>query len=112
MALEIVKTSLGSIRGELQQGKYDGNVLFKKVPYAKPPIGTLRFCDAKPMEPWEGIYDSTAYAAVPYQHFCDAAPWFRDFYFGEWPAMSEDCLYLSVTTGASDPSEKRPVYVL
>ena len=111
MALEIVKTSCGSIRGALQQGGYKGNVLFKKVPYAKPPIGSRRFKDAEPIEPWEGVYDATVYAPVPYQRFCDVAPWYRDFYFGQWPAMSEDCLYLSVYTGAESPSEKRPVYV-
>ena len=83
MALEIVKTAFGSIRGEQQQGTYEGNVLFKKVPYAKPPIGPLRFKDAEPPEPWEGIYDATEYAPVPFQRFCDAAPWVWDFYFGK-----------------------------
>ena len=109
MALELVKTKNGLLRGELQQDKQ--SVVFKKIPYAKAPVGALRFMNAEPAESWEGIYDSTSYAPAEFQNLCDVPPYIKDFYFGTWPVLSEDCLYLSVSTAADSPDERRPVYV-
>ncbi len=111
MALEIAKTKNGLIRGALQEGANAGITVFKKVPYAKPPIGALRFKPAEPVADWEGVYDGTSYAPAEFQTLCEGAPYLTDFYFNDWPALSEDCLYLSVTTGAESAEEKRPVYV-
>ena len=99
MALEIAKTKNGLIRGVLQEGANAGITVFKKVPYAKPPIGALRFKPAEPVADWEGVYDGTSYAPAEFQTLCEGAPYLTDFYFNDWPALSEDCLYLSVTTG-------------
>ena len=67
MPVIIAHTSLGKLQGVPQTGKYEGNVVFKKVPYAEPPIGERRFRPPVPKAPWEGIYDSTAYADAPHQ---------------------------------------------
>ena len=109
MALELVKTKNGLLKGEQQPDQQ--SVIFKKVPYAKAPVGGLRFKNAEPAAPWEGVYDSTSYAPAEFQNLCDVPPYIRDFYYGPWPVLSEDCLYLSVSTGAASPEERRPVYV-
>ena len=109
MALEIVKTKNGLLKGELAPDQQ--SVVFKKVPYAKAPTGGLRFKKAEPAEAWEGVYDSTSYAPAEFQNLCDVPPYIKDFYYGSWPALSEDCLYLSVSTGAASIEERRPVYV-
>ena len=111
MAIGIANTKLGQIRGVPQEGKYAGNVVFKKVPYAEPPVGENRWKPTVPKKPWDGVYDSTAYADAPYQSYCEVAPYLKDFYYVPSPGQNEDCLYLSVTTGAESPEERRPVYI-
>lgn len=49
--MEQVKTVKGLINGI----KKDGYTLFLGVPYAKPPIGLLRWCAPQELDPWEGI---------------------------------------------------------
>ena len=111
MAIGIANTKLGQIRGVPQEGKYAGNVVFKKVPYAEAPVGENRWKPTVPKKPWDGVYDSTAYADAPYQSYCEVAPYLKDFYYVPSPGQNEDCLYLSVTTGAESPQERRPVYI-
>jgi para-nitrobenzyl esterase len=45
------------------------------------------------------------------QNYTEFEPNYSDFYYRGHPEMSEDCLYLNVTTGAVSPDEKRPVYI-
>ncbi|XP_049874736.1 juvenile hormone esterase-like [Pectinophora gossypiella] len=83
---------------EVAQGKLKGKVLktaknveyytFKGIPYAKPPVGELRFSVPVPPESWVEIKDATK--------DCNASPQYdvaSGFYIG-----SEDCLVLNVTT--------------
>lgn len=51
----VITTSLGSINGN-QIGSYQ---TFKKIPFAKPPIGKLRFQKPMAAEKWEGILNAT-----------------------------------------------------
>lgn len=85
--------------------------VFRGIPYAKPPVGELRWREPQPVEPWEGEYQALKFGPMAMQ--------FRQqegsFYHREWNAnrmpMSEDCLYLNVWTPAKDPEEKLPVAV-
>lgn len=45
MASTVVKTSYGSLKGLERVSKYDGTkyLSFQGIPYAKPPVGDLRF---------------------------------------------------------------------
>lgn len=59
---------------------------FEGIPYAKPPLGELRFRAPLPPEPWEGVFDCLYYKSKPLQ---------RDF-VRRITLGSEDCLYLNV----------------
>ncbi len=109
MALEIVRTKNGLVKGVVSEDH--SRTVFRKIPYAKAPVGGMRFREAEMADAWDGVYDSTSWAPAEFQNLCAVPPYIKDFYFGPWPALSEDCLYLSVSTGASSEEERRPVYV-
>ena len=51
--LRTVKTKLGTVEGIPAA---DPRITaFKAVPFAKPPVGDLRFAPPQPAEPWEGV---------------------------------------------------------
>ncbi len=108
------QTKFGVVRGIELSGKYTGITTFRSVPYAAPPIGDLRFRPPVDPEPWIGELDASLGAPRPMQETGEGLtrePWVSDFYYVGTPPMSEDCLYLSITTGAADDTERRPVYM-
>jgi para-nitrobenzyl esterase len=80
---------------------------FKGVPYAKPPVGALRWRPPQPAAPWDGVRSATQSGPRCLQHgrFTTSIQ-----YFGP-EAEAEDCLYLNVWTAAGAPDERRPVTV-
>jgi para-nitrobenzyl esterase len=85
----------------------DGVVAFKGVPYAKPPLGELRWRAPQRHEAWTGVRPANAFGPRCVQ------PSRREnsiSYFGPEPE-SEDCLFLNVWTAAKDPDAKLPVMV-
>ncbi|MFF9198221.1 carboxylesterase/lipase family protein [Streptomyces sp. NPDC014779] len=54
----VVTTTRGPVRGERRA---DGSCRFLGIPYAKPPVGPLRFAAPQPPEPWTEPLDATAY---------------------------------------------------
>jgi para-nitrobenzyl esterase len=81
----LVTVADGQLRGQVL-----GDVVsFKGVPFAAPPVGPLRWREPKPVQPWSGVRDASAFAPP-----CAQAPlgWNDSV-----AAMSgEDCLYLNV----------------
>ncbi|MFN3930703.1 MAG: carboxylesterase/lipase family protein [Brevundimonas sp.] len=63
---------------------------FKGVPYARPPVGELRWRAPRPAEPWTGERDAGQVGAI-----CIQPPANGDNGVGPLP-MSEDCLTLNV----------------
>lgn len=99
MALLKVNTSLGAVAG--CPGKDPAVSRFLGIPYAKPPVGELRYAAPQPAQPWEGERQCTAFAPSCIQL---DPPGGKLTY-----EISEDCLYLNVFTPAERGDEKLPV---
>ena len=78
---------------------------FKGVPFAKPPVGELRWKAPQPAENWSGVKKADQFSKSPMQ-----ARVFGDMMFRS-PGTGEDCLYLNVWTPAKTMKEKLPVLV-
>lgn len=96
----VVETGRGRLRGVHENGLFK----FRGVPYARPPVGPLRFRPPVPVEPWAGVLDTTQFAPAAPQGADDPLPLRNDI--NRW---SEDCLRLNVWTPGLDG--KRPVMV-
>lgn len=106
MAISLCRTEYGMVQGFCRS---DEDITeFRSIPYAKPPIGELRFSPPAEPEPWDGIKDCFEWAPAAPQTFFDAA---SELYPYGIPQCSEDCLYLNVYTSAASEGEKRPVFV-
>ncbi len=91
----MIETKYGKIEG-VDQGEY---VEYRGVPFAKPPVGELRWKAPQPPEPFEGVYRATEFKAKSVQETGhNGPPYDKDFY--DDPAyerpISEDCLYLNI----------------
>ncbi|EFN68477.1 Carboxylesterase UNQ440/PRO873-like protein [Camponotus floridanus] len=90
----------GKLVGIVEKGIYGGRyIAFRGIPYAKPPIGELRFKDPVPPEPWSGSRDASKYGNVAVQ-----------IHNGKIIG-NEDCLYLNVFSTDIKSLEKRSVMV-
>lgn len=97
-ARHVVDTTAGQLRGfEADENTWQ----FLGIPYAKPPLGDLRWRAPQPVEPWEGIREAVAWSDQAAQN-----PGLERFGEG---GMSEDSLYLNVT--APKDAEALPVMV-
>ncbi|KAI5459593.1 putative carboxylesterase [Mariannaea sp. PMI_226] len=86
----------GDIHGGLCSGD-DGAKFFKSIPYAKPPVGSLRF---QPPKAYTGKYPGGSLNGSVIPAACIQ---FGDL-FVEEPPYSEDCLYLDVWAPANASS--------
>ena len=89
----VVKTPSGALRGEVVEGVR----IFRGVPFAQPPVGSLRFKPTMPVKPWSGERDATVFAPSAMQESASGLK------------VSEDCLYLNVWAPAGNGPF--PVYV-
>ncbi|XP_077888569.1 cocaine esterase [Ictidomys tridecemlineatus] len=93
-------THTGQVRGSLVHVKETevGVHTFLGIPFAKPPVGPLRFAAPEPPEPWSGVRDGTSHPAMCLQN-TDALN-LEALNLGSKilppVPMSEDCLYLSI----------------
>ena len=92
----IVRTKYGKLRGVEENSM----IAFKGIPFAKAPIGNLRFKPPVLVEPWEGIFDATKFGNRSLQVVEEESK--DEFCF------SEDCLNLNIWTPAID-NNRRPV---
>lgn len=56
-----VTTPVGTVRGI----RRDGGAAFLGIPFAKPPVGELRYAAPEPFGAWDGIRDATRHGATP-----------------------------------------------
>lgn len=105
--MEIVNTTKGKIKG-IQKEHY---TLFAGVPYAKAPIGDLRWRAPEEMAPWQEVYEATTFP-----NSCLQNPPHTAFYQKEFASdlqyqvtNSEDCLYLNIWTPNKRSESPLPV---
>lgn len=67
--------------------------VFLGIPYAKPPVGNLRFKKPKAVIPWKGLRDATRFGhqCIQYKPSKTYTPW-----ISTEDNMSEDCLTLNI----------------
>ncbi|MDX3659336.1 carboxylesterase family protein [Streptomyces sp. ID05-26A] len=94
---QIVRTDKGLVRGTVtEQVRTFGN-----IPFAAAPVGENRWRDPQPVAAWHGVRDATTPAPMCAQGAG----------LGQPPSLTEDCLYVNVTTPAGGARTARPVMV-
>jgi para-nitrobenzyl esterase len=102
MSATIVETTCGKVKGE-----QSGNIfVWKGIPYAKPPLGRLRFHAPKTPEAWDGIRDATQFGPISPQ----PSDQIMEFLGNKTDNANEDCLYLNIWSPGAD-EKLRPVMV-
>lgn len=104
-----VDTQFGTVSGVAARSDI---AIFKGIPYAAPPVGDLRWSAPIDPEPWEGVRVCDEYAPMAMQ-ILSTTDWYGpEFYYeymDSYPNMSEDCLYLNITSPATSADENLPV---
>ncbi len=99
-ALSPVRTIYGDLSGIAENGM----IAFLGIPYAKAPVGELRWMPPVRPDAWKGVRKADSFGSRCLQN--------RDLGSFAAPGGSEDCLYLNVYTDENaDRSKKRPVFV-
>ncbi|XP_043981767.1 carboxylesterase 3 [Gambusia affinis] len=111
----VVSLKSGQIRGDYVTVKGTERRVkrYLGIPFAKPPVGPLRFAAPESPEPWEGERDGTQQPPMCIQDreivVNISIALSMDFTV---PEVSEDCLYLNIYTPAEiTPEVKLPVMV-
>lgn len=95
-----------TVENGIIEGNYDtktGIQTYFGVPFAKPPVGNLRWKAPQPADNWQGVKETKKFSPRPMQKIV----------FGDMNSrsngLSEDCLYLNVWTPAKRTTKGLPV---
>ncbi len=103
---QVISANVEIAQGRLQGLVRDEVLRFNAIPYARPPVGVLRWRPPEPPEPWAGVRDAARFGNIAPQ-----VPSASGAVLGTTPGIrSEDCLYLNVQTPGCDGA-RRPVMV-
>lgn len=80
----IIKTKCGEIEGVFEEKQY----VFKGIPYAESPVGSLRFKKPQPKKPWNGVLRCNSFGTICVQNVEDNMK----------NLVSEDSLTLNIWT--------------
>ncbi|XP_044131027.1 fatty acyl-CoA hydrolase precursor, medium chain-like [Bufo gargarizans] len=109
----LLTTKYGQLRGVTVPVKETSRVIdaFFGVPFARPPVGPLRFANPEPPEPWSSVRDASEFPPMCLQledHMNGVGKYYQSSF--KMPRTSEDCLYLNVFAPADrDKQSKLPV---
>ena len=59
----VVRTAAGQVRGRAENGV----AVFRGIPFARPPVGALRFAAPQPARPWDGVREAAMFGPPPPQ---------------------------------------------
>jgi para-nitrobenzyl esterase len=111
----VVRITAGLIRGAEQTPPANGAV-FKGIPFAEPPVGSLRWRGPQPVVSWKGTRDAARYRPACMQNPLGTGVFLAPLaklYGHDYPQrkidMSEDCLYLNVWTTEWPAKHAAPV---
>ncbi|MDX1936069.1 MAG: carboxylesterase family protein [Flavihumibacter sp.] len=97
-----------TIENGIIEGNYDtktGMQFYLGIPFAKPPVGDLRWKAPQPLDAWKGVKATKKFGSRAVQGII----------FGDMKSrsegLSEDCLYLNVWTPAKRNTKNLPVLV-
>ncbi|NEA04191.1 carboxylesterase family protein, partial [Streptomyces sp. SID10116] len=96
----LVRTDAGWVRGETT----DEGRQFLGIPYARQPVGSLRWAEPRPAKPWDGVRRATSFG----NRCVQSASWDPGY---ENPSHTEDCLDLNVYAPRGHKGGPRPVMV-
>lgn len=100
-----VAQEVSAATGRLKGSSAAGTTRYLGVPYARPPVGDLRWRDPQPVEAWTGVRDAT--------RFAPACPQTGVSMPGEPPSPTdEDCLYLNIWAPGSPAPDGKAYPVL
>ena len=105
-----IRTDILEIENGKIQGVYnkDNNVeVYAGIPYAKAPVGDLRWREPQNLDNWDNVLDCSNFKAMAYQprgsqvtssivNMYAEGSWHPNFKSIDLEPMSEDCLYLNI----------------
>lgn len=103
--LSLAQNRVAVAEGVLEGAFEEGVRSFRGIPFAKAPVGELRWRPPQLPDRWEGVRKANRFGPRAMQR-----PIFGDMDFRS-NGMSEDCLYLNVWTSAVSERERLPVLV-
>ncbi|XP_045747059.1 liver carboxylesterase 1 [Mirounga angustirostris] len=113
----VVDTVKGKVLGKYisLEGSAQPVAVFLGVPFARPPLGPLRFAPPQPTEPWNFVKNTTSYPPMCSQNVM-AGQLLSELFTNRKENIafkfSEDCLYLNIYTPADLTKKSRlPVMV-
>ncbi|MBQ7214807.1 MAG: carboxylesterase family protein [Synergistaceae bacterium] len=96
-----IKTKHGTFVGK----KVKDSLFFYGIPYAKPPIGKLRWKAPEPLPESDEVFEAKYFGAPAIQADYEGSPL-------KHHRQSEDCLTLNICTGCKRTVQKQPVIVI
>lgn len=103
----VVRARAGAVRGLWRTGPTGRDAAFRGIPFARAPVGDLRFAAPVPVEPWDGVRDATRFGPTAQRAQLGAVTTIP-----EPSTPGDDVLNLTVVTPApGDPAARLPVLV-